>query len=173
MGATTTKEKKTHWKKYFNYDYLGSYSLPNSQDVILTIKETKKEMVTGQHGKKEECFVCHFQENQDWVKPMILNRTNCKTIEKIYTPYTEDWPGKKIRIGIEAVNAFGEKTEGLRVRPQVPQTEKPELKPDMEAWASAIKYLSNGNTLDKIESKYRISNENREKLIDEAANQTS
>jgi hypothetical protein len=109
---------KTHWKKNFNYDYMGSYSLPEGQDLILTITETRKEMVTGSNGKKEECFVCYFKESD---KPMILNRTNCKVIETLYSsPYTEDWPGHKVQIGIEKVNAFGETVEALRVREKIP-----------------------------------------------------
>ena len=47
----------THWKTQFNYDYLGAYSLPDGKDIILTIRETKKEQVVGASGKKEECFV--------------------------------------------------------------------------------------------------------------------
>ena len=58
----------THWKTQFNYDYLGAYSLPDGKDIILTIRETKKEQVVGASGKKEECFVAYFFEN---VKPMI------------------------------------------------------------------------------------------------------
>ena len=106
--------EKTHWKKEFNYDYMGSYSLPDGKDVILTIKETRKEKVTGTAGKKEDCFVCYFQESD---KPMILNRTNCKTIEKIYkSPFIEDWPGLRIQLGIDTVSAFGESVEALRIR---------------------------------------------------------
>ena len=42
----------THWKTQFNYDYLGAYSLPDGKDIILTIRETKKEQVVGASGKK-------------------------------------------------------------------------------------------------------------------------
>jgi cobalamin biosynthesis protein CbiG len=105
---------KTHWKKEFNYDYMGSYSLPDGKDVVLTIKETKKEKVTGQNGKKEDCFVCYFKESD---KPMILNRTNCKTIERLYkAPYIEDWIGLRVQLGVDTVNAFGEVVEALRIR---------------------------------------------------------
>jgi hypothetical protein len=111
-------EEKTHWKKQFNYDYLGSYSLLPGQDMILTIRDMKKEMVVGGDGKKQECFVAYFKEDQ---KPMILNRTNCKTIGKIYqSPYIEDWVGKKIQVFVSAVRAFGEDTEALRVRNYIP-----------------------------------------------------
>lgn len=104
----------THWKKEFNYDYMGSYSLPDGKDVVLTIRETKHEMVTGANGKKEKCFVCYFAESD---KPMILNRTNCKTISKVHsTPYIEEWKGKKVQLGVDMVNAFGEQVEALRIR---------------------------------------------------------
>ena len=114
---------KTHWKKEFNYDYMGSYSLPDGKDVVLTIKETRKEKVTGSAGKKEDCFVCYFVESD---KPMILNRTNCKTIEKVYrSPFIEDWPGLRVQIGIDTVSAFGESVEALRVRNVTPAPVKP------------------------------------------------
>lgn len=107
--------QKTHWKKNYNYDYLGAYSLADmGEDVILTIKETKKEKVIGTSGKKEDCFVVYFKESD---KPMILNRTNAKTIEKVYkTPFVEDWVGKRVQLYSAKVNAFGETTDALRIR---------------------------------------------------------
>lgn len=53
---------ETHWKKLINPDYLGAYSLEAGKDMILTIREVKREMITGTGGKKEECPVCHWQE---------------------------------------------------------------------------------------------------------------
>ena len=48
---------KTHWKKLTNPDYLGSYALEDGKDMIVTIKEVKQELITGQKGTKEECVV--------------------------------------------------------------------------------------------------------------------
>jgi hypothetical protein len=163
--------EKTHWKKQFNYDYLGSYSLPDGRDVVLTIKSTKKEKVVGQNGKKEECFVCVFTEQGsiDWIKPMILNRTNCKTITKLYgTPYIEEWAGKKVQIGIERVSAFGDLTDALRIRNVIPDVKrKAELLPGTPQWDQAVKYLQKeGNTIGSIEKKYELSEENKQKLIE-------
>ena len=110
---------ETHWKKLINPDYLGAYSLDPGKDMVLTIKVVRKEMVTGADGKKEECIVCYWQEEQ---KPMILNVTNCKMIAKLLkTPYIERWAGHRIQIGAEVVSAFGEKVEALRVRKQLPE----------------------------------------------------
>ena len=108
---------ETHWKKLINPDYLGAYSLDPGKDMVLTIRQVKKELITGTDGKKEECIVCYWQEEQ---KPMILNVTNCKMIAKLLkTPYIERWAGHRIQIGAEVVSAFGEKVEALRVRKQL------------------------------------------------------
>ena len=113
---------ETHWKKLINPDYLGAYSLDPGKDMVLTIRQVKKEMVTGADGKKEECIVCYWQEDQ---KPMILNVTNCKMIAKLLkTPYIERWAGHRIQIGAEVVSAFGEKVEALRVRKTLPEEAK-------------------------------------------------
>ena len=113
---------ETHWKKLINPDYLGAYSLDPGKDMVLTIKVVRKEMVTGADGKKEECIVCYWQEEQ---KPMILNVTNCKMIAKLLkTPYIERWAGHRIQIGSEVVSAFGEKVEALRVRKTLPEDVK-------------------------------------------------
>jgi hypothetical protein len=135
---------KTHWKKNFNYDYMGAYSLPDGKDVVVTIKQTKKEMVKGAKGKKEECFVCYFTDSD---KPMILNRTNCKTIEKIYgTPYIEEWSGKKIQLYVASVDAFGDTTDALRVRDFVPL--------DKEDNTEALKTLNGCQNLEELKTVY-------------------
>ena len=137
---------KTHWKKQFNYEYMGSYSLPDGKDVILTIKETRKEKVTGTAGKKEDCFVCYFEESD---KPMILNRTNCKTIERIYkSPFIEDWAGLRVQIGIDTVSAFGESVEALRVRNIKPAPAKKVDYSEKEAM------LKNCLTLDELRAAF-------------------
>lgn len=111
---------KTHWKKLVNPNYLGAYSIEDGKDLILTIKNVRQEEVIGPDGKKEECIVCYFHEP---VKPMIINSTNAKTIQKLLgSPYIEDWLGHKIQIGIEKVKAFGDIVDALRVRKFLPKT---------------------------------------------------
>ena len=109
---------QTHWKKLQNPDYIGAYALEPGKDMIITIKTVKNEIVTGPDGKKEECMVMSFMEN---VKPMIVNSTNAKTIQKLYkTPYIEEWQGRKIQLYVDQVKAFGEVVEALRIRSKVP-----------------------------------------------------
>lgn len=119
-------EQKTHWKKLHNPDYLGAYSLQPGQDMVLTIDTVRQEMVTGTDGKKEECMVMRFTEK---VKPMIVNATNAKTMERLFaTPYIEDWKGRKIALYIASVKAFGETVDALRVRHYPPKVEQADLK---------------------------------------------
>ena len=114
---------KTHWKKMVNMDYLGTYSLEDGQDMTLTIDFVRQEVVTGNCGRKEQCMVAHFKEN---VKPMILNRTNAKTITKVCgSPYIEDWNGKRITLYADTTRFGGDIVECLRIRPYAPPAAKP------------------------------------------------
>ena len=70
--------EKTHWKKMTNPNYLGDYSLPQGGDLVATIDFVKQEKVTGVGGKSEVEVVAHFKNG---VLPMILNKTNMKTIQ--------------------------------------------------------------------------------------------
>lgn len=111
----------THWKKMSNPNYLGSYSIDEGKDLVLTIDYVRQESVIGADGKKDDCIVCHWKENE---KPMILNSTNCKMIQKLLkTPYIEEWSGHRIQIGTERVKAFGDVVDALRVRKFLPKTE--------------------------------------------------
>ena len=111
----------THWKQEFNYAYTGAYELQPGEERTLTIRELKNEEVVASDGRKEVCFVAYFVGDS---KPMILNKTNCKTISKLYGPYIEEWPGKAIVIKAEKVKAFGEVVEALRVKNVKPETAK-------------------------------------------------
>jgi len=152
---------KTHWKKMENPDYIGAYALTEGDDLTVTIESVKRETITGNGGKKEDCTVAYLKG----LKPMILNRTNMKTISKIYgTPYVEDWAGKQITLYIAKIRAFGEdNVECLRIRQQQPQ--KPELTPNSEKWQQAVEALKTGNvTIEQIKSKYILTDKNEKEL---------
>lgn len=118
---------KTHWKKLHNPDYLGSWALQPGQDIVVTIRSAAEETVTGADGKKEDCMVMRFVEND--VKPMIVNSTNAKMIQKVLkTPYIEDWAGRKIQLYVESVKAFGDVVDAIRVRPYLPKVTEPDAK---------------------------------------------
>jgi len=112
-------KEKTHWKKLFNPNYLGSWSIPEGKDLILTITKFGTENITSaQNPKGEICPVCYFKESD---KPLVLNTTNGRVIAKIYGNYTEDWINKKIQLYSKEVKAFGDLVEAIRVRPFAPK----------------------------------------------------
>lgn len=103
----------THWKKLENPDYIGAYAFQPNEEKIVTIKTVKREMITGADGKREECTVVHFAENE---KPLILNATNGKMIAKMAeTPYIEQWTGVRIALVVRDVKAFGDVVPAVRV----------------------------------------------------------
>lgn len=139
----------THWKKLHNPDYLGAYAFQPEQEIIATIKYVQQEKVTGSDGKKEECTVAHFVEN---IKPLILNVTNSKTIEKIHkTPFIEEWVGKKIQLYVEKIKAFGDYVEAVRIRSRVPEESKPEPIICMECGEAVAGIKTKDNTISPIQ----------------------
>lgn len=159
-------ESKTHWKKLINPDYLGAYSLNPNEERTLTIKKVTRDKVTGPGGKKTECTVLHFKENE---KPMILNRTNAKTITSIYgTPYIEEWIGKGIIVFADKVEAFGEEVEALRIKATTP--ELPELTKDMKAYGNAVIHVQGGGSVEDIEKRFRVGEEMQKSIMADAKN---
>jgi len=156
-------ENLTHWKAFLNLDYMGAYSLTPGEERVVEIVSVGREMVKGSDGKEKECTVAKLKNE----KPFILNRTNCKTLTKIYkTPYIEQWAGKKIIVYADKVKAFGEEVEALRIRPTEPQ--KPDLNPQSPKWPGAIKALKEKTvTMDAIEASYALTKENKKLLLAE------
>ena len=113
-------EEKTHWKKLCNPDYFGAYSLNENEERIVKITKVVKEVVVGTDGKTADCTVAHLVNE----KPLILNRTNCKTIARIYdTPYIQDWANKSIIVFAAKIKAFGDFVEAIRVKSEIPKSE--------------------------------------------------
>ena len=149
-----------HWKKLTNPDYIGAYSLDPGQELTVQIKSVAKKMVKGPDGKQEECIVADLEGQ----KPMILNRTNCKMITKLYgSPHVENWSGKKITIYAAKVKAFGEVVEALRIKDKLPVLE--DMNPSHPKWNAAITAYKAGQvTIEQIKSNYKLTSAN-EKLI--------
>lgn len=105
---------KTHYKKLYNPNYIGAYAFDPGEEKAVTIKSIALEKVKGTDGKEEECTVMYFIERE---KPLIVNKTNAKMMEKIFkSPYIEDWYGKRIVLYVAKVRAFGEMTDAVRIK---------------------------------------------------------
>ena len=116
---------KTHWKSLADTSsFLGKQHIDPDNDLIVTIDEVEAKEVQNGRGGKETKRIMYFKESE--IRPMILNVTNGKTIEKVVgSPYTEDWKGQKIAIFVDPTvnNPSGNGNGGLRVRDYAPKVE--------------------------------------------------
>lgn len=153
-------ETLTHWKKLTNPDYIGAYSLQPGEEKIVQIVSVGRKMVKGTDGKETECTVAVLKNE----KPFILNKTNCKTLTKVAgTPFIERWANMKVTVYVDAVKAFGDVVDALRVRPVKPQM--PQLTPSSPKWEGAVKALKEKTTtIEAIEKAYSLSAESKQLL---------
>jgi len=148
--------EKTHWRKVFNSDYLGSCDLDEGRDLKLKIKHVTVQEIKGTDGKVQERNVAMFTDAA--IKPMILNSTNCKIIKKFAkSAYIDDWNNVAIQVYIkDDIKAFGEVVDGLRIRTVQPSFTKPKLTPGVPAWAKAVEFLKGEGTMAKVKAGYSI-----------------
>jgi hypothetical protein len=108
-------------KDLFPSKYLQSADAKAKQ-IVATISSLEVELVgQGQDQKKKP--VLHLEGQ----KPMVLNRTNCETLEDAFGD-SDDWPGHKIKIYCVRTQYAGKTVDGLRIEPIVA---KPALKGDL------------------------------------------
>lgn len=153
----------THWKQNFDYRFTGAYEMQPGQTKTVKIIKTGHDEVMNQQGKKEKCFVAFF-ENEP--KPMVLNKTNCKTIEKLYGAMVENWIGKSIVIYSKKVKAFGEEVEALRIQDFKPviKTDTTDAKKKIEAAKTADELKNVWLALTKDEQAQLVSVKDSQKL---------
>ena len=119
-------ETKTHWKKNFDRNFIGAPDFQPNEEKHVTISGFDENVKVGQQTGK----TCIYFE--DGVKPMVLNVTNGKTIQKVVgSRFMEDWIGKRITLFVkEGVEAFREKVDAVRVRPVAPRATLPTISDD-------------------------------------------
>jgi hypothetical protein len=147
-----------HWKKLVNPDYLGAYSLEvdgKFQNKIVTIEAVEVQLVPDAKGDKSECVVAKLVGE----KPVILNRTNLKAIEKATsTPDVKQWAGQRIEFTVQKVRAFGDTVDALRVVPKAPAPPAlPVLQVGTPEFEKVKAALQQGYTVDQARKKFQIS----------------
>jgi len=148
---------KTHWKKTFNPDYIGSWDFQPGEKKTVVVKSVKIEKVTNPNGEKHDCNVAILDKG----KPMILNTTACKQLAKFKgSHYMEDWADIPITLYVDKVKAFGEVVDAVRISPVQPKpanAKKEKLTSDHQDWEKAIAYmLKEGSDIKNITKKYEI-----------------
>lgn len=162
------QDTRTHWKKLTDPRFIGVYALPNEgDDLTVEITHVTYEEVTMMGGKKEMHTIAYLKGH----KPLILNKTNSLSIEKLYSPYIETWAGKLITLYASTTNMGKEKNVPcLRIRPQV-MTAKKQFIAD-ERLKKAIEQIKAGSYTEKqLREKFEITaeQENLLKQLEEQA----
>ena len=110
------------FRRYMDKSFLGSWDVPDSGDLILTVDYVTRDDVQNEKGHEKKLTI-HFKEKD--YKPMICNTTNAKAISKAYgSTKVEDWENKKLSIYKATISAFGSTQECLRVREYPPKSDE-------------------------------------------------
>lgn len=160
---------KTHWLKNPNKNYLGNWDIPESGELILTIKSAAWETVIDPvTNKTQQKRVVHFVENY---KPLICNQINAKNIVAATgRNFIEDSLGLKIKL--HSAKYFDKKAKSeidvVRVKDEpvkiIPKT-KPKLTPNSDKWGAGIKFLVEGGLITNLKKAYSISEEHEEQIV--------
>ena len=109
------------YRKFMDKNYLGSWDVPDGEDLVLTVDKAARDDVKNERGSEKK-LTLHFVEDY---KPMILNATNSKALsEAVGSTKVEDWSGKRVAIYTTKVTAFGGTTDALRIRNYPPRETK-------------------------------------------------
>ena len=165
-------ENKTHYRKVFKSDHLGSADLEDyieqKKVLVFTIKEVKQEIGVMVAGKKGNHNIAYFTEN---IKPFVLNAGNSKIVKSFAggSPFVEDWKNISIELYIDENVRFGKDIVcGVRIRSTQP---KEKIKPEFSELLFAKAKTANA-TIEKIKKTYNVS-ETIEKLYAEYGKQTA
>jgi len=145
--------------------YLGAYSLEKDgkyEPVIVTIDNIYIGDFLSQGGKEKRPFI----KLKEFDKPMVVNRTNFRRLEKFFNSFDpKTYEGKQIVLGVENVSSPEGIVPALRfsTRP-LPVQQKPQL-PESAMQKALESVQKNGKSaMDKIEAKYSLTDEQRELL---------
>lgn len=135
-----------HWRNMTDMTHLRAECFQPKERKVLTIKEVKAEKVKAKDGSEDTKPVLYFEED---VLPMVLNVTNCETIESIYgTGNVNEWPGKKIQVFATKTKVGGQSVPCLRIEKIVPKTE------EVQYFCSVCGQVISKDTYDKSVAKY-------------------
>ena len=106
-----------HWKKFTDPRFIGSHDFQPNQELKVVFESVSNEMIELFNGTKNETKSCIVARFKGAKKPLLLNNTNCKIIERnLSTPFVEQWAGKSIILYVVKVRAFGSVVDAVRVK---------------------------------------------------------
>ena len=138
---------------------LYAYDLEDSpgkdHDTVVQIEKAYGGEVTGEKGRKTKKPILKFAGLD---KTLALNKTNGKTIKKLYGKDGDKWPGCWITLYVTTVDYDGETRDCIRVRPQKPESVRsgqqrraPRQEIDVEAIVAAYDACDDQEVFDALE----------------------
>ena len=105
------------WEKIIDPDHIGSELIgPVGSEMIVTIKDIGMSECYDEKLQKKVNKVTLFLEE---TRPLVLNKTNARTLKKLFSP-TTDTPeaciGHQIKLAVESVKAFGKVVDAIRIK---------------------------------------------------------
>lgn len=164
-------EEKTHYRKVFKSDHLGSADLEEMLEekkrLVFTIEKVEQYvLVAGDKnsgvsvaGKRIGANIAYLKG----AKPLVLNATNSKTMAKIMgSKFVEDWKGAVIELYIDPnVKMKGEMVGGVRIKPNKATVQKPKLTPEHKNWDKAKTAVQTGEAdWDSITENWDVTEDN-------------
>jgi hypothetical protein len=113
-GFSTMKTSEMFPARYLK---AGDFPTP----IILTIERVDWEKMHDSDGDEVEKPVLYFKEFQ---KGLVLNKTNCDIIRKMYGDESDNWNGKRVTVIAVKVTAFNKVVDALRFDEKLPGSPK-------------------------------------------------
>lgn len=138
------------YRSFYDKDYLGAWSIPDSGELIVTIVKCVQGELNNPGTKKTTKKPVVFVRETD--KGFALNATNGKTIAGLYGNQVEGWPGKRITLykSMTRNPAGGDDVECLRVRPKAPKEEAETPTVDPQPYLEALKAATSDDVLQDV-----------------------
>lgn len=167
--------EKTHYRRAFNSPYLSSADIVapmvfTIERVVLEADKTNK--------TKDLHNTAYFVEQEirpgEKMKPMILNVTNCETLRHLSgSHFIDDWTGLQVTIYVDKAVKFGRDImEGLRISSV--KYEPKALTPDKKTvWDNAKIAFKRDGDLEKVLTRYTMTEEHKRQLIAECESEIS
>jgi hypothetical protein len=156
------KQLTGHWKRATGAKFLGAWDFEEGSTPVVKIEKVTEEEVMNLDGKKEPCIIMYFEG----CKPMILNKTNMKSISKsVGSAKFEDWLGNEVTLFTCQVKAFGDTVDAIRIKPTKPKKKVlPAITP--ERFAAAIE-ASKAGTYDitKLAVQFTLTKEQSKEVV--------
>ncbi len=163
-------DNKTHYRKAFHSPYLSSADIvgPTVLKIARVVLEQDKTKKTKDFFNTAY-FADKFLRPGEELKPMILNAHNSRIMRELCeSHFIDDWNDIEVTVYVDGNVKFGKDTvEGLRISPERPRVQKPQITPTSKAWPSAkAAYLRDGN-FDAILERASLTEEHKALIIEE------